>query len=247
MTYRRRRWSLGSVWLALAGAITACSLSLTPADEAQRRLERAPLVVVLAPVNNSVYAEGTQVVLYAIAQDAGAGVARIAFRMDDRLISEVAAANPLGVPSLLARADWTAVDKRRHLLTVEAFRADGSLLGVQDVAVQVTDAPGAAAASAPSGDAQGVQEVVPTETPAPGPDQGVLAQIVVAELNVRVGPGTGYEAIGVLAQGTQVRVTGRSADGTWLQVSYSGGMGWVFAELVTVSGDLAAVPVVAAP
>jgi len=241
------RGPLGLAWLALMGAILACSLSTTPVDEAQQRLERAPLVVALAPVNGSVYAEGTRVALYAIAQDTGAGVARITFRMDDMVVGEVTAENPAGVPSLFARADWTAVDKRRHLLTVEAFRADGSLLGVQDVSVQVTDAPSAVPTGTPDGGAGATPDAVLTGSPAPNLAQGPLAQIVVAELNVRAGPGTGYDAVGVLAQGAQVPVTGRSTDGTWLQVSSSGGTGWVFAELVTVSGDLATVPVVAAP
>lgn len=244
MIHWRRRWPLGLVWLALMGAILACSLSTTPVDETQQRLERAPLVVALAPVNGSVYAEGTRVALYAIAQDTGAGVARITFRMDDIVVGEVTAENPAGVPSLFARADWTAMDKRRHLLTVEAFRADGSSLGVQDVSVQVTDAPGA---SPPDGGAGATPDAVPTDPPTPDAGQGPLAQIVVAELNVRAGPGTGYEVVGVLAQGAQVPVTGRSADNTWLAVSFSGGTGWVFAELVAVSGDLAAVPVIAAP
>ena len=246
MNHWRGQWPLGLVWLALVGAILACSLSTTPVDEEQQRLERAPLVVALAPVNGSVYAEGTRVALYAIAQDMGAGVARITFRMDDIVVGEVAAENPAGVPSLFARADWTAVDKRRHLLTVEAFRVDGSLLGVQDVSVQVTDAPGASPTNAPDGGGA-TPDAVPTDLPTPDVGQGPLAQIVVAELNVRAGPGTGYEVVGVLAQGAQVSVTGRSADNTWLAGSMPGGTGWVFAELVAVSGDLAAVPVIASP
>ncbi len=247
MSHWRRRWPLGLVWLALIGALLACSLSTTPVDETQQRLERAPLVVALAPANGSVYAEGTRVALYAIAQDTGAGVARITFRMDDIVVGEVTAENPAGVPSLFARADWTAVDKRRHLLTVEAFRADGSLLGVQDVSLQVTDAPGATPASTPDSEAGATPDTAPTDPPTPDAGQGPLAQIVVTELNVRAGPGTGYEVVGVLAQGAQVPVTGRSVDGTWLVVSLSGGTGWVFAELVAVSGDLASVPVIAAP
>ncbi|MCL4238222.1 MAG: SH3 domain-containing protein [Anaerolineae bacterium] len=247
MIHWRGRWSLGVAWLALMAAVLACSLSATPVDETQQRLERGPLVVALAPANGSVYAEGTRVALYAIAQDTGAGVARITFRMDDIVVGEVTADDPAGVPSLFARADWTAVDKRRHLLTVEAFRADGSLLGVQDVSLLVTDAPGAAAVSAPDSGPEETPDLPPTDLPTPDVAQGPLAQIAVAELNVRAGPGTGYEVVGVLAQGAQVPVTGRSADGTWLAVSLPGGMGWVFAELVIVSGDLAAVPVIAAP
>ena len=228
------------VWLGLLLAALACTLTTSPVDESTARLERAPLVLVLAPVNGSTYAEGTRVALYAIAQDIGSGVARIEFRVDDIPVATVTAEKPTGVPSLLARAEWIASETRRHLLTVEAFRADGSSLGVSDISLQVIQPPGTAEST-----------TTPTASPqaeSPGePLSGTVARINVNDLNVRAGPGTAYPVLGTLSLGTQVQIIGRTADSTWLATSFNGTTGWIFTELTAVEGDLNAVPVLAAP
>ncbi|GAB4418332.1 MAG: hypothetical protein Kow00106_14300 [Anaerolineae bacterium] len=230
------------VWLALLSALLACTLSTSPPDETTQRLERAPLVLILAPVNGSTYAEGTRVALQAIAQDSASGVARLEFRMDDIVIGTATADNPAGTPSLLARAEWIATEQRKHLLTVEAFRADGSSLGVSDVSLQVIRPPGATEMTPTS-----PPDVTATPSVQP-PDGGALtagpvARINVNDLNVRAGPGTTYPVLGTLAFGTEVPVTGRIADGTWVAISFNGMTGWIFAELAILEGDLNAVPV----
>ena len=70
--------------IALCLAATACSVNFSPksADESSANLQTAPLVLLLAPVNGSTYAEGTHVELHAIAQDTQAGVSRIDFLVD---------------------------------------------------------------------------------------------------------------------------------------------------------------------
>lgn len=230
------------VWLALLSAMFACTLSTSPPDETAQRLERAPLVLILAPVNGSTYAEGARVALQAIAQDSSSGVARLEFRMDDIVIGTVTADNPAGTPSLLARAEWIASEQRKHLLTVEAFRADGSSLGVSDISLQVIRPPGTA-------DATPLSPAEITVTPSPPSQEaialpaGPTARINVNDLNVRAGPGTTYPVLGTLAFGTQVPVTGRIADGTWLAIPFNGMTGWIFSELAILDGDLSAVPV----
>jgi hypothetical protein len=69
------------------------------------------------------------------------------------------------------------------------------------------------------------------------------------QINVRNGPGTDYDSIGVLIAGQEVAAYGRSAGGSWIQVAYPGvaeGSGWVYSPLVTLlrGGDL---PVVEPP
>ncbi len=70
------------------------------------------------------------------------------------------------------------------------------------------------------------------------------------QINVRAGPGVGdeYPIVGVLEQGEKVPALGRSPGGDWIQIVYptvNGGVAWVYAYLVTVSGgDL---PIVAPP
>lgn len=57
-------------------------------------------------------------------------------------------------------------------------------------------------------------------------------------INVRSGPGTNYAISGGLAAGETIIVTGRSAVGDWLLFDNDGQDGWVFANLVTVDGDI---------
>jgi uncharacterized protein YraI len=69
-------------------------------------------------------------------------------------------------------------------------------------------------------------------------------------INVRAGPGAGneYPVVGVLEQGDKVPALGRSPGGDWIQIVYptvNGGVGWVYAYLVTVSGG--ELPIVVPP
>ncbi len=175
----RLRWFVLSV-LPLLGSL-ACSLSYH--TETQVRTEETvgakPLVLVLAPVNNSVFAEGIDVQLHAIAQDSLAGVARIEFRLNElATIGEVTASNPSGDASLDAQIVWRASGKQAHQLIVEAFRADGSSLGESAIRITITDAPtaavlsGGAAASPAAASGDGTNATpIPTLTPS---DLGIL-------------------------------------------------------------------------
>jgi uncharacterized protein YgiM (DUF1202 family) len=61
------------------------------------------------------------------------------------------------------------------------------------------------------------------------------------KLNLRSGPGTGYKIVGVLLQGNPLKILGRSADKSWLQVKTNAGQqGWCSgdAQLVTVNVSL---------
>jgi uncharacterized protein YraI len=73
-------------------------------------------------------------------------------------------------------------------------------------------------------------------TPASGGAQ--LTANSAAGLNVRAEPSTSATVVGVLAQGTVADVTGKSADGMWYKVKFSGGDGYVYAAL-TLPNDAA--------
>jgi uncharacterized protein YraI len=56
-------------------------------------------------------------------------------------------------------------------------------------------------------------------------------------INVRSGPGTvDYPIVGQLNPGDVVPALGITAAGSWVQISFSGGTGWVYASYVSVSG-----------
>lgn len=61
---------------------------------------------------------------------------------------------------------------------------------------------------------------------------------------VRSGPGTNYEIIGSLQEGSSVPVIGRTPDGSWLQVMLPNGQrGWSGSGLLTVAGGVTSIPV----
>jgi len=69
------------------------------------------------------------------------------------------------------------------------------------------------------------------------------------QINVRSGPGTDYDSIGVMIAGQTAAALGRSVGGSWIMVKYPGvtsGVGWVYSPLVTLlgGGDL---PIVEPP
>lgn len=74
---------------------------------------------------------------------------------------------------------------------------------------------------------------------------GVVAE-AIGSANLRAGIGTDTEVVGTIQSGTRYPVVGRSAQFPWLLlgdiVTYTP-IGWVFADLVTVSGSLDVVPV----
>lgn len=71
---------------------------------------------------------------------------------------------------------------------------------------------------------------VQTGTPGAGPP-GMITQ----QVNVRNGPGAGFDALGRLNAQDAVTLIGRDSRGAWLQIQYAGGptgKGWVAAEFV---------------
>jgi uncharacterized protein YraI len=74
--------------------------------------------------------------------------------------------------------------------------------------------------------------------------EGQLSGVTANDVNLRAGPGTGYAVIRALLAGTPVALIGRNADGTWLHAQAGDHTGWLYAVLVSVSGDALSLPVV---
>lgn len=73
---------------------------------------------------------------------------------------------------------------------------------------------------------------VPTVTGTPnGPMASLKAGLTEDHVNVRLGPSTLYDAIGIIYIGASVPVIGKSIGGDWLLVEYpgvQGGKGWIW-------------------
>ena len=74
--------------------------------------------------------------------------------------------------------------------------------------------------------------------------------VVPDQVNVRSGPGTEYELIGVLIAGQQAPAVGRSVGGDWIQILYPGVPGnvaWVYSPFVVLDPPGATLPIVEPP
>jgi uncharacterized protein YraI len=73
---------------------------------------------------------------------------------------------------------------------------------------------------------------------ADAPNSGSTA-VLQQQLNVRSGPGTGFNSLGTLNARDVVRLTGKDANSTWLQIEFQAGpegKGWINAAFVQAQG-----------
>ncbi|MCB0018913.1 MAG: SH3 domain-containing protein [Anaerolineales bacterium] len=67
----------------------------------------------------------------------------------------------------------------------------------------------------------------PAPSPTPGPATGT-GVVVSAQLNIRCGPGLSYTILTTVPHGTVLNLAGyRSANSSWVMVTYNGGQAWV--------------------
>lgn len=71
---------------------------------------------------------------------------------------------------------------------------------------------------------------------------GAVALVTGAAVNLRSGPGTGFEVLGQASQGQRYPVLARNAAGDWWQIDVDGLAAWISAGLASLQGDPAALP-----
>ena len=74
--------------------------------------------------------------------------------------------------------------------------------------------------------------------------------VVPDQVNVRLGPGTNYDKVGVLIAGQEVPALGRTPGGLWIQIVYPGGPGsiaWVYAPFVVLDTAQQLLPIIEPP
>jgi hypothetical protein len=74
--------------------------------------------------------------------------------------------------------------------------------------------------------------------------------VVPDQVNVRTGPNTEYELIGVLIAGQTAPAIGRTAGGDWIQIAYAGvpnNIAWVYSPFVVLDPPGAFLPIVEPP
>lgn len=91
--------------------------------------------------------------------------------------------------------------------------------------------------------AQYVETATKPEVPVIGGDESNPSSgnsaVVIQQLNIRSGPGTNFNSLGILNPNDVVNLTGKNRDGTWLQVEFAAGpdgKGWVNSGFVNADG-----------
>jgi hypothetical protein len=91
------------------------------------------------------------------------------------------------------------------------------------------------------------QQVIPGGvvllTPTPPPTTLFQAEVIFPSVNLRSGPGTDYDSLGLITPDMPLLAFGRTADNTWLLLSTELGIGWAAEFTLTVQGGLDDLPI----
>ena len=89
-----------------------------------------------------------------------------------------------------------------------------------------------------------------TRTATPSPTPGIPVGMATQNANCRLGPGNAYRNIATLLEGQTAELEGRNAESSWWWIGTpgaSGGHCWVWGGSLSIVGDAASLPVIAAP
>ncbi|HYO87781.1 MAG TPA: SH3 domain-containing protein [Candidatus Limnocylindrales bacterium] len=252
-----------SVVVLAAGALLAaagCNLNYIGMPTPEGAASGLPLVTIAAPLPDAIYNPGVEVILQARISNAGPGITRVEATIDGAPLLSLSDPNPTGAYAFSVQGAWTAAEAGAHTITITAFRDDETSSDPASVTFRVAGE--AAASPSPAVTLTGTLSVpilptpsavpptlAPTFTTAPGTAAPTLpagtgpTATLIQTANIRSGPGLAFNPpIGSLTAGTTVDILARSPASDWFKVRYLNGDGWVFAALVTVSGDVSVLP-----
>jgi hypothetical protein len=169
----------------------------------------------------------------------GEGVTRVQLYANGSPVKTVSSVSPLGDTTLNATLDYTPRAVGTVNLRVLAFRGAISSDPV-DLQVNVTSAgvqPTPLPTSGGGGGSSGGGNVVI-------PPDGVCRVLTNTAVNFRSAPTTTQQnVILTLPASTLAPVLARLPDNTWWKIAYNNQFGWVFGQLVTLTGNCFSIPV----
>jgi hypothetical protein len=257
------------ILLLLAGCNLSTPAGRLMLPSAPSAVQGAPVVTISSPLPGAVYRAGVTVYIQALIANAGADIARVEIAVDDEIIKTLRAPNPDGMTAFSVTAGWTAQPGARRA-TVRAVRASGEASAPAQVSFTVVG--GAPAASAPTplptetpappATAEPTAPPIPTVAPrvvqptearpSPAPTRSPTSASTATGVtvtfnqgaNIRSGPSRAFEPpIRTAPTGVTVEALAVDPTGLWYRVRFQDGEGWVFRDLVTVTGDPARLPV----
>jgi uncharacterized protein YraI len=252
----RRTWRGFVGLMAVALMVSGCGL-LGASNEPTE-------VTIDSPTEGSEVKVGQSVVIKGVAK--GGAIGRVDIQVDGQLYAQQPSGNTEGLAELSIEAPWTPTSAGQHTVVISAIaaktddaaedrvlsRSQTRIVNAQAAAVPPT--PTAPAPPTPVPTAASAATAAPDANaggggaaPAPGNADAPSLAVTNEFVNVRKGPGVGYDKLGELKQSEKVPVRGRTSDGAWYQVTFNNGVGWVIADYVAPNAAAKAVAVAEAP
>ena len=199
-----------------------------------------PSVVITAPVNGSQVQLNRPVTVQSTASDPS-GVTRMELWVDGVKIAEAASQAAQGQPTFTASLQWVPAIPGSHTLEIKAYNIQDRVNEPTTILVNAVD-------NSPPTD-------TPTPTPVPETPTPTALTIphlkTLTDLNVRNGPGTDYDFVGLLLSDKTAEIIGQDESRQWWQIRFEpaqGGVGWVIADPTYANAlNTDNVPVVQAP
>lgn len=264
---RTRRWLLLTMSSFLLFA-SGCSLGLPAAEVAAPAFEGAPQIHIASPLPDQTFLAGATVIVQARIENAGPDLARISILLDGTVLGERLNPNPSGAAVIPLTMDWPTSSAGQFQFAVEAVRANGELAR-ETVSIAVVAQPGTEHSPGPAESAavvgqpgqtssDGAAPFVPTPhiprateattDASPRIAQATVRAVITVPSNLRLGPGTEFELVGSIAVGEEVDIIGVNSGRDWYHIRYGDvGDAWIYAELLSPSGDVAALNVESGP
>jgi hypothetical protein len=137
---------------------------------------------------------------------------------------------------------WSPSQSGTNVVQMRVYDKDNKKIAESDPVIVVAQGDSAPVANPPA-QPTSAPATQPTQAPPPPTTAPTVAapakpaaeaSIIVTNefVNVRSGPGTGFNLLGKLDKGNTAKLLGRSEDGNWWQVQFGNAKGWVFGEYV---------------
>lgn len=252
------------LWGIALLVMTGCNLSdadgtTTPDNE--QPISGKPVIYIAAPQANSTYREGIDVNIQVQISNAGDDIARVEFFVDSAPIAALQSPNAANAPVFSLTQTWPARGIGSHIIAVTAFRNDGTTSDPTSVQINVTGQTQPSSTDdigiippATTGQPVATTTIGPVIVPTTdSTTQPTTVQVTntpsvptanfTTTMNVRRGPGTNFDPpIGSMQEGQSREILGTNLYETWLKIPFNNGVGWVYAPLVEVTGNLTNLP-----
>lgn len=234
------------VLILIVAAVGGCNLSSQPPTSEPIEVPTTesggrPTVTITSPADGTQVTSGTQVFVTASATDA-VGVTRMQLLANNQIVKTISSESTSGQRNFEVILDYTPRQEGEVNLQVVAYRgAIASNPASVDITVKSAQSP-IEPTQQPSGGSSGGSGV-----PAIDPNDPTCRALTNTGLNLRSGPGTVYDRVGLVAGGAVVPIIGRIGDNSWWQIRYGITVGWISGQYTSIYGICSSVPIISVP